>query len=111
MHLNEKCATNEQLYKSGYCYISSSDPVGVAESVGMGVLMVSVKAGMSGVIALVVLVIISAAMLPLLTETIADVDADGTVGTLLTYMPLFVVLGIALAVIMYAVGFIGGGKE
>ncbi len=71
----------------------------------------NVKGGISMVIGMVVLIIIVGAMMPILVDTIDSANATGTVGTLLDYMPLFVILGVVLAVIVLAVSRIGGGAE
>jgi hypothetical protein len=66
--------------------------------------------GIMGVIGIVIAVIIFAAMLPMVTETIDDQNATGTVGLLLDNIPLFLVLGIVLTAIAVAVMYIKGAE-
>lgn len=64
---------------------------------------------MKGVVMLVVLVIITGALLPVLITTVDESGATGVEATMLDYLPLFVILGVALALILYAVGWLGKG--
>lgn len=62
-----------------------------------------------GIIGVVVVLVMFAALLPLVTDTIAETESTGTIATLLSNLPLFLVLGIVLAVIAYALIYLRGG--
>jgi hypothetical protein len=66
--------------------------------------------GVLGVVGIVIAVIIFAAMLPMVTETIDDQAATGTTGLLLDNIPLFLVLGLVLTAIGAAVMYIKGAE-
>lgn len=63
----------------------------------------NIRSGIMGVIGIVVVLVMFAALLPLVTDTIDQTEATGTVAMLLNNMPLFLVLGIVLAVIAGAI--------
>lgn len=67
--------------------------------------------GIMGIIGVVVVLVMFGALLPMVTDTIAITEATGTVGTLLTNLPLFLVLGIVLAVIGYSLVYLRGGND
>jgi hypothetical protein len=67
--------------------------------------------GIMGIIGVVVVLVMFGALLPMVTDTIAITEATGTVGTLLTNLPLFLVLGIVLAVIGYSLVYLKGGSD
>lgn len=68
--------------------------------------MVNIREGILGIIGVVVVLVMFAALLPLVTDTIDQSSATGTVGMLLDNMPLFLVLGIVLAVIAASIGYL-----
>lgn len=63
----------------------------------------NIRNGIMGVIGIVVVLVMFAALLPMVTDTIDDTEATGTVAMLLDNLPLFLVLGIVLAVIAGAI--------
>ena len=67
--------------------------------------------GIMGIIGVVVVLVMFGALLPMVTDTIAITEATGTVGTLLSNLPLFLVLGIVLAVIGYSLVYLKGGSD
>lgn len=68
--------------------------------------MVNIREGILGIIGVVVVLVMFAALLPLVTDTIDQSSATGTVDMLLHNMPLFLVLGIVLAVIAASIGYL-----
>jgi len=68
--------------------------------------MVNIREGILGIIGVVVVLVMFAALLPLVTDTIDQTSATGTVGMLLNNMPLFLVLGIVLGVIAASIGYL-----
>ena len=68
--------------------------------------MVNIREGILGIIGVVVVLVMFAALLPLVTDTIDQTSATGTVGMLLDNMTLFLVLGIVLAVIAASIGYL-----
>lgn len=74
--------------------------------------MVSIRAGIMGIIGVVVVLVMFAALLPLVTDTIDQTSSSGTVQMLLDNLPLFLVLGIVLAVIAASIGYLAiGGSD
>lgn len=73
--------------------------------------IVEMKKGILGIIGVIVVLILFGAMMPLLTETIDGAEATGTVATLLDNLPLFMVLGVVIAIIAYALAYLHGGGE
>lgn len=63
----------------------------------------NIRNGIMGVIGIVVVLVMFAALLPMVTDTIDQTSATGTVAMLLSNLPLFLVLGIVLAVIAGAI--------
>jgi len=63
----------------------------------------NIRSGIMGVIGIVVVLVMFAALLPMVTDTIDETAATGTVAMLLDNLPLFLVLGIVLAVIAGAI--------
>ena len=68
--------------------------------------MVSIGKGVVGLVGVLVAIILFGALMPLVTDTIDDSSATGTVYTLLSNMPLFLVLGIVIAVIVGALAYL-----
>lgn len=66
-------------------------------------LMRNHKGQLQNLATMLVGVIVFAAMIPILLSVVATTNAPGITGTLLSYLPLFVVLGIALAIIAWAI--------
>ena len=69
----------------------------------------NIRNGIMGVIGIVVVLVMFAALLPMVTDTIDDTEATGTVAMLLDNLPLFLVLGIVLAVIAGAIMYLNQG--
>jgi len=69
----------------------------------------NIRTGIMGVIGIVVVLVMFAALLPMVTDTIDDTEATGTVATLLDNLPLFLVLGIVLAFIAGAIAYLNRG--
>jgi hypothetical protein len=63
---------------------------------------IGIRSGILGIVGIIVVLIMFGALLPLVTQTIDQTEATGTVGLLLDNMPLFLVLGVVLAVIASA---------
>ena len=63
----------------------------------------NIRSGIMGVIGIVVVLVMFAALFPMVTDTIDETAATGTVAMLLDNLPLFLVLGIVLAVIAGAI--------
>lgn len=63
----------------------------------------NIRTGIMGVIGIVVVLIMFGALMPMVTDTIDQTEATGTVAMLLNNLPLFLVLGIVLAVIAGAI--------
>jgi hypothetical protein len=63
----------------------------------------NIRNGIMGVIGIVVVLVMFAALLPMVTDTIDQTESTGTVAMLLDNLPLFLVLGIVLAVIAGAI--------
>ena len=70
--------------------------------------MVSIGKGIVGLVGVLVAVILFGALMPLVTDTIDGSGATGTVYTLMSNMPLFLVLGIVIAVIVGALAYLKG---
>ncbi len=70
--------------------------------------MVSIGKGVVALVGVLVAIILFGALMPLVTDTIDDSTATGTVYTLLSNMPLFLVLGIVIAVIVGALAYLKG---
>ena len=70
---------------------------------------VNIRAGIMGVIGIVVVLVMFAALLPMVTDTIDQTESTGTVAMLLDNLPLFLVLGIVLAVIAGAIMYLNEG--
>jgi len=68
--------------------------------------MVSIREGIMGIIGVVVVLVMFAALLPMVTDTIDQTSATGTVEMLLDNLPLFLVLGIVLSVIAASIGYL-----
>jgi hypothetical protein len=68
--------------------------------------MVSIGKGVVGLVGVLVAIILFGALMPLVTDTIDGSSATGTVYTLLSNMPLFLVLGIVIAVIVGALAYL-----
>jgi len=68
--------------------------------------MVSIREGIMGIIGVVVVLVMFAALLPMVTDTIDQTSATGTVDMLLDNLPLFLVLGIVLSVIAASIGYL-----
>ena len=68
--------------------------------------MVSIREGIMGIIGVVVVLVMFAALLPMVTDTIDQTSATGTVDMLLDNMSLFLVLGIVLSVIAASIGYL-----
>jgi hypothetical protein len=68
----------------------------------------NMKSGIMAIVAVIVMLIVFGALLPLVTETIDTVNADGTIGTLLDNIPLFLTLGVVLTIIIGALVYIKG---
>ena len=66
----------------------------------------NIRSGIMGVIGIVVVLVMFAALLPMVTDTIDDTEATGTVAMLLDNLPLFLVLGIVLAVIAGSIAYL-----
>jgi len=65
-----------------------------------------------GIIGVIVVLVMFAALLPLVTDTIDQTSSSGTVQMLLDNLPLFLVLGIVLAVIAASIGYLAiGGSD
>ena len=58
---------------------------------------------------IVVVLVMFAALLPMVTDTIDETESTGTVAMLLDNLPLFLVLGIVLAVIAGAIMYLNQG--
>lgn len=69
----------------------------------------NIRAGIMGVIGIVVVLVMFAALLPMVTDTIDQTESTGTVAMLLDNLPLFLVLGIVLAVIAGAIMYLNQG--
>ena len=76
---------------------------------GTLIMGLNIRAGIMGVIGIVVVLVMFAALLPMVTDTIDETEATGTVATLLDNLPLFLVLGIVLAVIAGAIAYLNRG--
>ncbi len=63
---------------------------------------IQIREGILGIVGIIVVLIMFGALLPLVTQTIDQTNATGTVGLLLSNMSLFLVLGVVLAVIASA---------
>lgn len=61
------------------------------------------RGSLSSLAGILVGVIVFVALLPVMLQTLAGVEATGTAGTLLQYLPLFIVLGVVLAIIGWAI--------
>ena len=73
--------------------------------------MVSIRDGIMGIIGIVVVLVMFAALLPMVTDTIDQTTATGTVSMLLDNLPLFLVLGIVLAVIAASIGYLAMSRS
>ena len=73
--------------------------------------MVSIRDGIMGIIGIVVVLVMFAALLPMVTDTIDQTTATGTVSMLLDNLPLFLVLGIVLAVIAASIGYLAMNRS
>ena len=69
----------------------------------------NIRSGIMGVIGIVVVLVMFAALLPMVTDTIDETESTGTVAMLLDNLPLFLVLGIVLAVIAGAIMYLNQG--
>lgn len=69
----------------------------------------NIRAGIMGVIGIVVVLVMFAALLPMVTDTIDQTESTGTVAMLLDNLPLFLVLGVVLAVIAGAIMYLNQG--
>lgn len=69
----------------------------------------NIRSGIMGVIGIVVVLVMFAALLPMVTDTIDQTESTGTVAMLLDNLPLFLVLGIVLAVIAGAIMYLNQG--
>ena len=69
----------------------------------------NIRTGIMGVIGIVVVLVMFAALLPMVTDTIDQTEATGTVAMLLDNLPLFLVLGIVLAVIAGSIAYLNRG--
>lgn len=67
---------------------------------------IKIRSGIMGIIGVVVVLVMFAALMPMVADTIDGVSATGTVGMLLDNLPLFLVLGIVLAVIAASIGYL-----
>lgn len=70
--------------------------------------MVSIGTGVVALVGVLVAIILFGALMPLVTDTIDGSGATGTTSTLLQNMPLFLVLGIVIAVIVGALAYLKG---
>lgn len=68
------------------------------------------KKGMIGIIGVIVVIIMFAALLPIVTGVIDDTDATGTTAILLDNLPLFMALGVVVAIIGYSLYHLRGGE-
>lgn len=68
--------------------------------------MVSIQQGLVAIVGVMVAVILFGALMPLVVDTIDSADTSGTTYTLLSNLPLFLVLGIVIGIIVAAVGYI-----
>ena len=68
--------------------------------------MVSIGQGVVALVGVLVAIILFGALMPLVTDTIDGSGASGTTATLLENMPLFLVLGIVIAVIVGALAYL-----
>ena len=69
----------------------------------------NIRSGIMSVIGIVVVLVMFAALLPMVTDTIDQTESTGTVAMLLDNLPLFLVLGIVLAVIAGAIMYLNQG--
>jgi hypothetical protein len=67
---------------------------------------INIRAGILAIVGIVVVLVMFAALLPMVTETIDNTESTGTVAMLLNNLPLFLVLGIVLAVIAASIGYL-----
>jgi heme/copper-type cytochrome/quinol oxidase subunit 2 len=72
--------------------------------------MANIKQGVTMIVGVVIGVVVFAAMFPMVYETVDDANATGATATLLDNLPLFLVLGIVLAIIVGALAYISKGS-
>lgn len=65
--------------------------------------MLNQKGQLENLATILVGVIVFAAMIPILLSAIAETEATGIVGALMDYLPLFVVLGLAIGIVVWAI--------